>query len=353
MCTALTLSGKDHYFGRNLDLEYSYKEEVVITPRNFLLAFRHQKTLCTHYALIGMAYVCDGYPLYYDATNEEGLSMAGLNFPADACYYPYDETKDNITPFELIPWILGQCKSVGEARIFLEKINLLDEAFREDLPLSPLHWMLSDCKESVVIESTKEGLVVAENPVGVLTNSPSFEMQMFHLNNYINLSNEIPVNHFAKKLPLKVYSNGMGALGMPGDWSSQSRFVKAAFLRMNAVCDASENDSISQFFHILDAVAHPRGCVAMKQQKNRTTYNSMTSAYVNEMSEDSAVKEDTNLLYEITLYSSCCNTTKDIYYYKTYHNNQITAVSLQKENLDGTELISYSLRDSQQIFSQN
>ena len=334
MCTALAMSGKDRYFGRNLDLEYSYKEEIVITPRNFPLEFRHQKTLNKHYALIGMAYICENYPLYYDATNEEGLSVAGLNFPSDACYYPLNKMKDNITPFELIPWILGQCKNIAEARVLLDKINILDEAFGKSLPLSPLHWMLSDGEESLVIETTKEGMSVYDNPVEVLTNSPSFYMQLFHLNNYMNLSREAPNNHFAKELPLKAYSNGMGALGMPGDWSSQSRFVKAAFLRMNAIFDSTEEDCISQFFHMLDTVAHPRGCVAMKPTTDMSQHN------------------DT-MLYEITLYSSCCNTTQGIYYYKTFHNNQISAVSLQNENLDGKQLISYPLQERQQIFWQN
>ena len=330
MCTAISLSNQDHYFGRNLDLEYAYKESVVITPRNFPLAFRHHKNFSTHYAIIGMAYVCDNYPLYYDATNEAGLSMAGLNFPADTCYFPLDSEKDNITPFELIPWILGQCKSVVEARSLLEKINILDEAFRADLPLSPLHWMISDKTGSLTIESTQKGLSVYTNPVDVLTNSPTFDMQLFHLNNYMNLSNDVPENRFSDELPLRQYSNGMGALGMPGDWSSQSRFVKAVFLNENAVFKNTEEDNISQFFHILDCVAHPRGCVAM----NPTSESASTQ-------------------YEITLYSSCCNTTKGIYYYKTFHNNQISAISLQKENLDGTTLISYPLRTGQQIYWQN
>ena len=326
MCTAIALSGNYRYFGRNLDLEYAYKESVVITPRNFPLPFRHQKTLDTHFAIIGMAYICDNYPLYYDATNEVGLSMAGLNFPNNAYYFPFEDSHDNITPFELIPWVLGQCQTVGEACILLEKTNILAESFRTDLPLSPLHWMISDAEHSLTIESTKKGLSVYANPVDVLTNSPAFDMQLFHLNNYINLSNQAPLNRFSKKLSLMPYSNGMGALGMPGDWSSQSRFVKAAFLNMNAVCEDSEEDCVSQFFHILDCVAHPRGCVAMNSDSTQ---------------------------YEITLYSSCCNTEKGIYYYKTFHNSQISAVDLHKENLDGTTLISYPLRAKQQIFWQN
>ena len=116
MCTALAMSGKDRYFGRNLDLEYSYIETITITPRNFPFAFRKKETIAHHYAMIGTAYVRDGYPLYYDATNEKGLSMAGLNFPGNAVYKPYVIGRENVAPFELIPWILGQCATVKEAK---------------------------------------------------------------------------------------------------------------------------------------------------------------------------------------------------------------------------------------------
>lgn len=346
MCTAIALKNKDHYFGRNLDLEYAYKETVVITPRNYPLHFRHQKPLLTHYAMIGMAYVCDNYPLYYDATNEAGLSMAGLNFPADACYFPFEHNRDNITPFELIPWILGQCDTLDKAHSLLSQTNLLDEAFRADLPLSPLHWMVSDKTGSLTVESTEKGLSVYTNPVDVLTNSPSFDKQLFHLNNYMNLSNNAPKNRFSDKLTLEPYSNGMGALGLPGDWSSQSRFVKAVFLNENAVCEDNEEDTVSQFFHILDCVAHPRGCVAMDPTVESHPHTPSVSQHSTALSNHSTH-------YEITLYSSCCNTTQGIYYYKTFHNNQITAVSLRKENLNSDRLISYPLQNKQQISRQN
>lgn len=324
MCTAVSFLTKDHYFGRNLDLEYSYIETVTITPRNYPFKFRKKETLKTHYAMIGIAYVHEGYPLYYDATNEKGLSMAGLNFPKYADYKPAAKEKDNITPFEFIPWILGQCATVAEAKFFLERLNLLEEHYNSELPLSPLHWMIADKNTSIVVESVKEGLQVYENPVGVLTNSPTFDMQLFHLNNYMSLSQKTPQNHFSSNLVLQRYSNGMGAIGMPGDWSSQSRFVKAAFTKMNSVCGDSENESISQFFHILGTVEHQRGCVEME-----------------------------NGLFEITLYSSCCNTDKGIYYYRTYNNSQITAVDMYRENLDGTQVISYPLLKESKINWQN
>ncbi len=324
MCTAITYSTKDHYFGRNLDLEYSYKETVTITPRNYPFAFRKTKEIPQHYAIIGMAYVCENYPLYYDAINEKGLGMAGLNFPDNANYKEEKKEKDNIAPFEFIPWVLCQCATLEEVKKLLNNINLIHLNFSKDLPVSPLHWIISDKEKAITVESVEEGLKIYENPVGVLTNNPTFDMQLFNLNNYSNLSTEPPINHFSEKLNLNIYSRGMGAIGLPGDLSSASRFVKASFTKMNSVSGDSEEESISQFFHILDSVYQQRGCVHMPNQQ-----------------------------YEITIYSSCCNMDKGIYYYKTYENNQITGIDMYKEKLEGKDLISYDLRKDQQIFMQN
>ena len=144
MCTAITYTTKDHYFGRNLDLQFSYNETVTITPRNYVFNFRKMGALINHYAIIGMAYVADDYPLYYDATNEKGLSIAGLNFPENADYKPYSEDKDNVTPFELIPWILSQCKNTNEAINLLEQTNITSESFSKELPIAELHWIIAD-----------------------------------------------------------------------------------------------------------------------------------------------------------------------------------------------------------------
>ena len=116
MCTAVTYQTKDHYFGRNLDYEYSFGEVVTITPRNYTLHHRRLAPMEHHYAMIGMAVVASDYPLYFDATNEYGLSMAGLNFPYSCKYLQEEPQKDNLAPFELIPWILGSCKTVAEAK---------------------------------------------------------------------------------------------------------------------------------------------------------------------------------------------------------------------------------------------
>lgn len=324
MCTAISLNTKAHYFGRNLDLEYSYDETVTITPRNYKFTFQKAGEMAVHYAMIGVAYVVDDYPLYYDATNEKGLSMAGLNFPGNAFYQLEKEGADNISTFEFIPWILGQCATVPQAKELLARVNLIRTSFKEDFPVASLHWMITDRDSSITVEPMEEGLRVYDNPVGVLTNNPPFEYQMFQLNNYMSLTSKEPENHFSRELSLECYCQGMGAMGLPGDLSSMSRFVRAAFVKLNSVSGESEEESISQFFHILGAVEQQRGCVCTR-----------------------------NGAYDITVYSSCCNTDKGIYYYTTYENRQITGVDMHKENLEGSGLVSYPLIEQQQVYMQN
>ncbi len=324
MCTAATYKTKDFYFGRNLDYDFSYGDEVTITPRNFELKFREAKSIKNHYAMIGMPHVAEDCPLYYDAVNEKGLGMAGLNFVDNAVYRESADDKDNITHFEFITWILSQCATVREAKNLVERINILNTPFNDELPLAQLHWIISDRDASVTVESVEAGIRIYENPVGILTNNPPFDMQMFALNNYMNVSAKPPENKFSKVLNLKEYSRGMGALGLPGDLSSQSRFVRAAFVKMNSVSGDSEQESVSQLFHILHSVDQQRGCCDLG-----------------------------NGQYEITIYTSCCNADKGIYYYTAYNNHQITAVDIHKENLNGDKLIRYPLIKEEQINMQN
>ena len=116
----------------------------------------------------------------------------------------------------------------------------------------------------------------------------------------------------------------MGAMGLPGDLSSQSRFVRVAFVKMNSVSGESEEESVSQFFHILGSVDQQRGCCELNQGE-----------------------------YEITLYTSCCNTTKGIYYYTTYDNHQISAVDMHQEDLDGNKPIRFPKLTGEKIYFQN
>jgi choloylglycine hydrolase len=270
-----------------------------------------------------MGIISNNYPLYFDATNEKGLSIAGLNFPYYADYKHIVAGKKNITPFELIPWLLSQCSNVKEAKEKLQNANIVNVRFSDEYPLTPLHWLISDSEGSITVESVREGLNIYDNKVGVLTNNPPFDMQMFNLNNYMNITREEPTNRFCESTDLYVYSRGMGAMGLPGDLSSQSRFVRATFTKLNSECGANENESVSQFFHILDTVSQTRGSVRVGNG------------------------------FEITDYYSCCNTDKGIYYYKTYENSQISAVMLFNEDLDKTNLVKYNLVKEQQIRLEN
>lgn len=324
MCTAATYKTKDFYFGRTLDYEFSYGSEIAVMPRNYPINFKFAGTYARHYAIIGMAHIVGDFPLFYDAVNEKGLCMAGLNFVGNAYYRDEIKGKDNVAQFEFIPRILSCCATVDEAKRLLENINITDTPFSDELPVAKLHWIIADKNGAITVESVKDGLKIYDNPVGILTNNPPFDEQMFRLNDYMHLSPRQPENTFSDKLSLETYSRGMGALGLPGDLSSQSRFVRVAFTKMNSVSGDTENESVSQFFHILGSVDQQRGCCEVAKGK-----------------------------YEITIYTSCCNADKGIYYYTTYENHQITAVDMHREQLDGVRLAHYPLITGQQIKMQN
>ncbi len=314
MCTAINFKAKDHYFGRNLDLDYSNKEEVCVLARNYSLEFKKINKLETHYALIGMATITDNTPLFYDACNEYGVAMAGLNFPNNACFYEYVNGKDNITPYEFIPWILGKCKNLIEVRNLLRNINIINIPFSDKIPLSPLHWIISYKEESIVIETMKNGMKVYDNPVGVLTNNPPFEYHLFNLNNYRNLKIINGDNTFSNKIELNNYCQGLGSLGLPGDVSSMSRFIRMTFNKLNSVSLNDENSSVSHFFHLLGSVEMVKGICLTPSNK-----------------------------YDITIYSSCMNTDKGLYYYKTYNNYQINCINMHKLNLNSREFYRFPL----------
>lgn len=324
MCTAAKYLSGDFYFGRTLDIWCSYGEEVIITPRRRRFSYRDAGCVQAHYAMIGAGCVRDGYPLYYDAANEKGLAMAGLNFVGYAVYNKPVCGKDNIAQFEFIPWILGGCATVADARRAISRINITGTAFDDSMPPAQLHWMIADRNETIVVECTATGLNVYDNPVGILTNNPTFPEQMFNLNNYMRLSPKQPSNTFSDKLDLKTYSLGMGALGLPGDLSSQSRFVRAAFTAVNSPCCETNDESVSQFFHILGTVGQTKGCCVLDDGK-----------------------------YETTVYTSCINATRGVLYYSGYDNRQICVVDMNKVNLDGTVIFRYPFMHGERFYSQN
>ena len=315
MCTAASFKG---FFGRNLDFDFSYGQEIVITPRNYSFSFKHEENIDKHPAIIGAGIIQEGYPLYFDAINEYGLGMAGLNFVGNCVYRDVDDTKINIAQFELIPYVLSKCKTLEEAKELFKNINLSKDSINEKYPPTQMHWYVSDGYKSIVVESVKDGVKVYDDPVNVLTNNPPFELQMFNLNNYQHLSPVDPVNNF-EGVELAKYSRGMGGLGLPGDLSSMSRFVKVAFTNHFSLSD----NGLNQLFHILHSVEQQNGCCKVKEA------------------------------FEYTIFTSACDLAKGIYYYTTYNNHQISGVDMHKENLDSSELITYPMLEKEQINMQN
>ena len=307
MCTAVVC---ENYFGRNLDLEFSYGEAVTVAPRNFHLPFCHQRNMNSHFAMIGMAYAKGNFPLYYEATNEWGLSIAGLRFRDNCVYHVPRKGKINVASFELIPFVLAQCKTLKEANELLENLNITPNEFSKDLPPTPLHWLIADKEGCITVESVEDGLKVYENSVGVLTNNPPFPVQLWNLNRYMGVTTKPPKNQFASHLNLVPDSVGMGGLGLPGDFSSVSRFVRAAFVKNNSIFTGGEGERVNQFFHILDSVAQVKGCVQIGETD-----------------------------YEITQYSSCCNLQTGTYYYTTYEDRGIRGVNLLDVDYQGEKLI--------------
>jgi len=322
MCTAITYRSNKFYFGRTLDHDESYREEVTVIPQCFPLPHLDDPT--AHYGIIGMAHIANGYPLFYDGINEKGLGMAGLNFVGYSRYSPPAPDAKNIPAYALISSILGACSSVSEAKSFLKNIRITFDNYSDKLQSPHLHWIIADKTESITVESCADGLHIHNNPLGILTNNPPFEQQLIHLSNFMMLTEKTPRNNFPGKPDLSVYSNGMGAIGLPGDFSSQSRFVRAAFYCGSSTREVTEFGCVTQFFHILDGVAQINGCCQLP-----------------------------NGNYEKTVYSSCCNCDEGIYYYTSYGNRQITAVNMYNCDLQTNQLFRYPLRLEQQIRYQN
>lgn len=328
MCTAFTYVKNNLYFGRNMDIEYRFGEKVVITPRGYSFALKKEGEYVNGYAMIGMANVTDGYPLYAEAANEKGLCMAGLNFPCNAVYKT-EKVKDRLAlaPYEIIPYILGKCQSVSEAKKILGETDIVGIDFIPSMPCAPLHWLVADKEQSIVVEYTKDGMNIYDNPLGVMTNNPPFSYHLYNIRQYTELSAKYPEESFCPSLKLTPFCVGGGALGLPGDSSSPSRFVRTVFCKESSLDNSQATDNIScvsEVFHILDNVAMPKGSVLTKEGK-----------------------------CDFTLYSCCIDTSQCAYYYKTYSNNRLNKVILDKHSAEGKSLVVFELNENQDINCQN
>lgn len=323
MCTAIRFSSVNTYFGRTLDIERYHGEKIVLTPKKFAFNFKNGGVLDNHFAILGTAVVADNYPLYFDAVNEKGLAAAGLNFPENAVYKNPIDNKNNLASFELINYILSVCDSIDSAKRELENINITNDGFSADLPPSPLHFMFADSVSAITVEPVADGLKIYDNEIGVLTNNPPFLYHIENIKNYMGLSPKNPRNKFSAHLSIECNSWGMGAFGLPGDLSSASRFVRAAFFKENAKQETEREKGVMQFFNVMGSVNQINGCNILD-----------------------------NGAYEYTAYTSCADLENIIYYIKTYYGC-VSAISLKREKIDSKKLKTWDFLEAPQINNLN
>ncbi len=270
MCTAVFKKEPYPVFGRNLDVPNSYGEKVLFTPREQPFSYRYLPSLKEGYALLGTGILVNDYPLFFDAMNEKGLALAGLNYPHNACFYPHEENPKHkeIAPYELFTYLLRKYEKVDEIRRFFSKAVLVNEPFSSSLPLAPLHYIFVDSQECLVLEQDKDGLHLYENPYGVLTNSPSFFYQVENLRKLRGVGPSAPKDNFLSRLDFT--GVGTGTIGLPGDWSSPSRFQKVAYANLHTK-ETNQEESLLHLSQILDSVRFIRGEVIEKGNEEEVT----------------------------------------------------------------------------------
>ncbi len=303
MCTVMVYRAADTVVGRNLDLECTFGECVTLLPRRAPFAFRGGAVIGRPYAMMGMACTPHDQPLYFDALNEKGVYMAGLNFPLWASYASTDGS-NGVAPFELIPYVLRQCATARDAADLLAHTTVAAIAYDEAWPLTPLHWMVCDEAESFAVEPLADGLHIEPNPVNVLTNSPPLSYHRIRLADFTHVSPTDPPMSFGA-LPTTVYSRGAGTIGLPGDWSSSARFVRAAYMLQRAPWLSSGREMQDHVWQMLSCVSFPKGCV---------------------QTEDGD---------EITIYSSCAMLREGRYSFMTYHDRGVRSVSFDEVDCGG------------------
>lgn len=314
MCTAIDMRKGRHLFGRTLDLEKSYGEEIVITPSGFLF-----EDFKTKYSIIGTAMVQNGIPLYFDGMNEAGLCAAALNYPHFAFYGKEIPSAVNMPSYALLHRVLGICSTVDEAEKMLSEVNVTDVSFSPQLPSTPLHWIVVDGKRSLIAEPNDGLLSLYDNDVGVMTNSPPFPYQRIRLCDYLGLTADPPTNKICPSADIFSYSRGLGSIGLPGDHSSSSRFIRAVFTSQNTV---STSTPISDFFHIADSVSIPSGTVIAEN--------------------GSPVR---------TVYTCCADPSSLTYYFTTYDCRRIRGVRLRPDTDD--RLVCFKMSKKEDIETLN
>ena len=263
-CTGITLKAKDgsYVVARTIEWGGSYlNSRYVIVPRG------HQQRSLVPGGTDGMTFTSrNGYvglsveleQFVVEGINEAGLSAGLFYFPGYGQYVDYDSTRkaSTISDFQLVSWILGSCRNVDEVKKAVPEVSVVSIDPRS----STVHWRFADAEgRQIVLEIINGKPVFYENKLGVLTNSPGFDWQMTNLNNYVNLRSGSAPAQSLGDVSLAPFGAGSGTLGLPGDVTPPSRFIRAAFYQASAPQRESARETVVQCFHIMNNFDIPVG----------------------------------------------------------------------------------------------
>jgi choloylglycine hydrolase len=304
MCTSVRFTDKDGNlcFGRNLDWGFDYGETPVIVPRNYTWHSLHNGDITTNSAICGMGIMNGDLPLYFDCANEDGLGVAGLSFAGYAVYADAPvEGKYNVPTYEFPLWIASSFKTVDEAEAALKNTVVTNDAVSKELPVSPMHWIVYDNKRALVYEMDEQGVHLYDDDFDALTNQPNFYFHRENIRAFMCATPEWPADAHWREATIKPYGTGLGMRQIPGDCSSPSRFIRAAYMNAFYPEVEGEAETVSRLFHILGNVAMVLGQCKM---------------------EDGAL--------EHTLYTGGWYQATKTYYWSTYDHPSISKVTLDE-----------------------
>lgn len=313
MCTSIRFSdGSGHlYLARNLDWTQGYGERVVVTPTGVEVPSPFGAVPSIRHAVIGMAIVEEGTPLYFDCGNDAGLAVAGLNFPGYARYAQEPvEGATNVAAYEFPLWVTSQFSSVDEVEAALRSLAIVDKPINDRYPSSLLHWIIGDATRAIVVEATDEGVQVFDDDVDVLANQPGFGWHHENLRNYLNVGPEFPEETEVGRARLAPFGSGSHMRGIPGDYYSPSRFVRAAYVNAHYPQKSTEEENVSRAFHTLQQVAMVDGSAAMGSGE-----------------------------FETTIYTGLFSARTTTYYWSTYDDPAVQSVALADHDPAGKELV--------------
>lgn len=279
MCTTIGFSHQEGVvFGRTLEIGIKLDNKILFIPsdkKDFIKA--KGVYYDSKYATLGSGFF--NIASFGDGINEKGLMGSSNFFPKYASFSKEAvEEKINMTTSNAFDYLLTRCKDVAEVRKEAENIILLEMIDEEDGSSTSNHFFFMDSKGDKVVLEPKDGVLVCyDNPYGVLTNSPDFGWHTTNLSNYVNLRPEnIEEISFNEKVVSK-FGEGTGMLGLPGDFTPPSRFVRAAYFVSNTDKDLERDAAILQGFRILSQFDIPIGAIIdpVEKHKDETLYTSI------------------------------------------------------------------------------